>query len=242
MTLVDNTVAIENSVIEEAHVYDELVTAYQKDPNPVTFGDLYESVRTYLNRLAKQQHKKVVGYGVDLDTVKQEVDIALWKASENFDGSQGSNFISWLKQNVAWRVSDYIIRPMNSEKNKANADNLSLDVQDVYGDTILDSMDYVEQGLGGSTLEDNALFMEVRELIEQFKAYGTEADYRIVSIVFSILLEKGNADNDTVNDALYMEYPKLKKPSVRSKKTRALQKFKEFCELDGTTVNIEEIL
>lgn len=235
-----NAVVIEDSVLEDSEVYDDLVAVYQEDPSPMNFGNLYESVRQYLYRLTKQQHAKVIGYGIERDKVRQEINIALWKSAEKFDGSKGSNFISYLKQYVSWRISDYIIRPYHSVKNKSNQDMLSIDVQDVYGDTLLDSVEVTETH--ENDVVDSEMFMEVKELIEQFKSYGTKADYNVVKIVFSILLEKGNADNDTVNEALYEEYSDLARGSVRSKKTRGLNKFKEFCELDGSTVNIEEII
>jgi len=222
-------------VISDGEVYEELVNNYQETGLPTDFNLLEKETSEYLYVLTKKHHKSVKGYGITESEVNQEVYIAFWKAAENFDGSRGSNFISYLQKRVYWQISDNIIRPYHSKKNELNKDTLSLDVPDEHGNMVLDNETFEKQG--GKEME-----LEVLKLVEQFQSYGTDAEHNVVEIVFDVILEKGNADPDVVNQELYEEYPDLAKGSVRAKKKRALKKFKEFCELDGSEVNIEEII
>lgn len=227
---------------------NELVVAYQNNPNELLYAEIHEAVSPMAEKVAFKLYHNSKSLQVSKDEYVQCAYIAIFKAVSAFDVSKGANFTSLVKQLVEWTVKDEIFKKANSQSNQFNTSTLSLDkpLGNEEG-TFLDAIEY-QYATDVDALFNDLLAKEEEShdsaslgaillgLVKDFSESAKDEETLIVKTWVTTILAVTDSSVDAkklVNKALESVLPDLTLANLRQKKSRAEKKFNQFAQEKG---------
>lgn len=224
-----------------------MIEAYKTTGDDFLFNDIFAEVSEIAEKLAyKEWDKAKRAVNLPKDDFVAIAYEAVMKAINSFDGSKGSNFVSFVKQNVSWAINDSIYKKSvtNVEKFHKVASVNSLDKSvdageesTTFGDLVAiqfsTDVDAVFNDVFESMETESNFMDDVKDLVTNFSESVSTDDSNIIKIVFSTILATEGATAKIVNNALATAMPDVKSATLRKRKSRAVSKFTDFAKENG---------
>lgn len=227
--------------------YLRIVNDYQETKDE----QLIDEMVAYLSRTIKQltfsNFERVSGYGYRRGDVYSIVLEVLWEVMEEFDGSQGSDFLAYFSQRVRWKINDELI-----EKKGCLAD------EQYYNAIPINNTEDGEEEGGinpnelftlSEAIVNTGLYTYYHDLLNEYKnepdlhlttRRARESDVELLEEILKALMD-GIYDDRLVNKQLYRKFPSVSKAAVLHRKRSASKRFEEYLKEKQNTSNIKEI-
>lgn len=222
--------------------YNRIVADFQETDEEQYLEEMIQYLDKSLIQQSYNNLRRVENYGYTFDDVYNLGIQVLWGAMRKFDGSRGSDFLSYYSNLFGWKVNDTFIENRGSKAYEARRSPYSVEniVEHMNNSTEEASVsnDLIESmSEEDSDIDDTDSLLTYRRLLEDYlyhsrgqgKAVGKGAvnDYRTLLEVFRAI-ERGYEDQREINEFLYRRFPNSSKDTVRKGKNRAYDRFGKY--------------
>lgn len=227
--------------------HTEMIKEYRATKEDFIFADIFAEVQEIAEKLAYKEWDKSKGLNIPKDDFVSIAYEAVMKAINTFEADQGSNFVSYVKKQVLWSISDSIYKKSSTKAEQFNsvASKNSLDKQVSKGDDTATFGELValQFATDADTVfesvfkdSDESAFMEdVKILVQNFSESANADDSSLIKIVFTTILTDDAPTAKVVNNALAKAMPEVKSATLRKRKSRAVERFTGFAKENGFT-------
>jgi hypothetical protein len=222
-----------------------MIKAYKATKDDFIFADLFAEVQEVAEKLAYKEWDKSKGLNIPKDDFVSVAYEAVLKSINSFDGEQGSNFVSFVKKNVLWSISDGIYKKSATKAEQfhkvASVNSLDKTVSHgeetaTFGDLVAIQFATDADAVFESvfTESDESSFMDdIKVLVSNFSDEANADDSNLIKLVFSTILTTENPTAKVVNSALSTAMPDVKSATLRKRKSRAIDRFTNFAKENG---------
>lgn len=228
------------NIIEKTNAeWKDMAVEYKETRSEEILTDMFFALKPLAENIGLRLYRKYKHLGVDMQDFVDEAEFTIFDAIEKYDPEKG-NLPAMLKQHITWKISDNIVRPLNTKKGKSMRTAIRFDA--VVGHDGYTMLDAVESELAVQSEdvfedvieEDKVSFVtQVEELLQAFAESVKQGDSELVNAVFNVIMDKPHATAQVVNKELYAMFPEVAKATLRKRKGRALDKFTQFAKLNG---------
>ena len=164
---------------------------------------LYKKYNFIVTSILKKYSTKAHLLGIDYAELKQEALVGFSDALVNFNQDKDASLNTFITLCVDRRVSNYV-RKMESNKEKMNKDNISLDME-------IDEYNHSLHEVIGSSNMDPASIIESDEVIIDFMKQASSLLSESENKVLELLLEEYNYEDiaKTLNIPIKSVYNKI---------------------------------
>lgn len=164
---------------------------------------LYKKYNFIVTSILKKYSTKAHLLGIDYAELKQEALVGFSDALVNFNQDKDASLNTFITLCVDRRVSNYV-RKMESNKEKINKDNISLDME-------IDEYNHSLHEVIGSSNMDPASIIESDEVIIDFMKQASSILSESENKVLELLLEEYNYEDiaKTLNIPIKSVYNKI---------------------------------
>lgn len=221
--------------------WNALVTEYQETGLEETFNEIYFALEELAIRLGNKWYGRNKSRNLPADDYISMAKYAIYKAVTTFDGSQGSQFVSYYTTMVGWTIQDQIIKKQDSKSEQAYRNSLSFDYSTEGNEDGGNFVDYLAQdtdeyaGIVDPESDAQQMFLRLLEVVDGFEAQAQVRDGSIIRTVINVAMNEPNPTPKAVNTVLENLFPDVKPATVRQHKKRAIDRFVKYADKNGFT-------
>lgn len=223
--------------------YTEIVEEFQRTGDNGLVEKLINYLETPLRKQTSKNLNRVVNYGYTFDDVYSLVLHTVWETMKQYDGTQGSDFLAYLKQRIHWAVNDQLIEKKGSLADKQYTTSISLSLFEDEEDKMTPDMvslsgaDKLDLSYNDDLILKVDYVMTYRKLLEEYVGQieyvndqvkeGIRNDEVVLNVIFDAV-EDNKVSSRDINACLYNAFPGVGKATVRRRKKMATDRFGKF--------------
>lgn len=221
-----------------------MVKEYQVTKDEYLFNDIFMDVADLAKDLAYKAWNKSEGIKTPKDDFVAVAFEGVMNAINTFTDVQGSDFVSYVKKQVQWTISDKLFKKAMKKDEVFYREAQSLDKPvgsegttfgDVVGHQIATDVDAVFAQVAESISDENTLMSDFKDLVFNFADDANSDDSSLIKLIVSTILTVENPSSKVVNQSLAVALPEVKSATLRKRKSRAIERFTAYAKENGFT-------